>query len=87
MLDSVVRLIRSDDSSGQINNDVEWLSGHCTAEYDVFADYQSARGTTGVAGTNTCESWTRYIGSDAIALLREDGLCTDGHANIQPAAT
>lgn len=87
VLDSVVRLIRSEDSSSQINNEVEWLYGHCSAEYDVFADYQSARITTGVTDPRTCESWTQRIGSDAIELLREDGLCTDGEVNIQPAAT
>lgn len=87
VLDSALGHVRTDDNSSQTNNEFAWLSDNCRAAYEVLTDYQSALITTGVTGVDTCESWAQYIGSDAIALLREDGLCIDGDLDTQAAGT
>jgi len=87
LLDSVVRLSRSDLSSSQLNSEVDLLGDQCRPEYEVFTDYMSSLTTTEVIGVSSCESWTQYIVSDAIALLREDGLCTDDAVVSDSAAT
>ena len=79
-LATVVDRIRTDDTAGAINSEIDWLSSNCSAEYGVFADYASMRGTAEQSGPDDCDSLTQYIGLEAIALLREDGLCSDGTA-------
>ncbi|SDK37326.1 hypothetical protein SAMN05216282_105139 [Cryobacterium psychrotolerans] len=79
-LATVVERIRADDTAGAINSEIDWLSHNCTTEYDVFADYASTKGSAEQFGPDTCDSLTQYIGREAIALLSEDGLCSDGTA-------
>ncbi|WP_143340409.1 hypothetical protein [Demequina sp. NBRC 110057] len=87
LLESAVALSRSDLSSNQLNNEVAALSEQCSREYGVFTDYVSSVASTEAAGVTTCRSWTQYIVDDAIALLREDGLCTDGDGSGEVAAS
>ena len=79
-LGTVVERMRADDTSGAINSEIDWLSSNCSAEYGVFADYASMRGSAEQSGPDTCDSLTQYIRLEAIALLSEDGLCSDGTA-------
>ena len=78
VLATVVERIRTDDTAGAINSEIDWLSHNCSTEYGVFADYASMRGSAEQSDPDTCDSLTQYIGLEAIALLSEDGLCSDG---------
>ena len=80
VLVTVVDRIRTDDTAGAINSEIDWLSSNCSAEYGVFADYASMRGSVEQSGVDSCDSLTQYIGREAIALLSEDGLCSDDTA-------
>ncbi len=77
---SVIHRERVGDASGVINQELDWLGGNCAREYAVVTDYFSARATTEQLGPDTCASWEQYIDQGAIALLREDGLCSEDAA-------
>jgi hypothetical protein len=86
-LATVVHRVRTDDTAGAINSELEWLSQNCAAAYDVFVDYSSARTMAKQSGPETCESLAQYISQDAIALLSEDGLCSGGSAEPQSGSS
>jgi hypothetical protein len=76
VLASVVHRERTGDTAGSINEEFDWLSRNCSSEYEVATDYVSMKGTAEQFGPEACDSLTRYIGRESIALLSEDGLCT-----------
>jgi len=79
-LATVVHRERTGDTAGAINSELDWLGDNCPTEYGTFADYASAKATTAQLGQDTCASWTQYIRQEAIDLLAEDGLCSNGVA-------
>lgn len=80
--------------AGQVGDGYDDLSyaiealrtGECPAQWDVFADYQSALGMARQYGPEPCVDLEQYIGAEAIQLLREDALCTDAPATEADAA-
>ncbi|TFB51961.1 hypothetical protein [Cryobacterium tagatosivorans] len=80
VLAKVVDRERVGDTAGAINSEIDWLSSKCSAEYDVFVDYASTKGSAEQFGPDACDSLTQYIGREAIVLLSEDGLCSSGAA-------
>lgn len=88
VLASAIQRERTDDTSGEINSEMQWLSENCGVEYGIMTEYVSARSSTSLSGVESCEHWAQYIGDGAIRLLEEDGLCADGAgpAADEPAA-
>ncbi len=79
LLANVIQRARTGDTAGLINAELDALSRNCSVEYDIATDYFSTSGSARQFGPDTCESWREYdIRPEAIELLREDGLCTDG---------
>jgi hypothetical protein len=78
VLSTVVHRERTGDTAGAINSEIDWLSRNCSATYDIFVDYASAKGMAEQFGPDTCDSLTQHIGRESIALLSEDGLCSGG---------
>lgn len=75
-LATVVHRVRSGDTAGGINSELDWLGDNCVAAYDIFVDYASAKSMAEQFGPDTCASLTQYIGRESITLLSEDGLCS-----------
>lgn len=78
VLATVVHRLRTDDTAGAIDSELDWLGDNCSAAYDIFVDYVSTKGMAEQFGPDDCDSLTQYIGRESIALLREDGLCSSG---------
>jgi len=76
LLATVVHRVQTGDTAGAINTELDWLTRNCSAEYQVFADYASTRGTAEQFGPDSCESLRQYISRDAINLLASEGLCS-----------
>ncbi|MBH0083719.1 hypothetical protein [Salinibacterium sp. SWN167] len=72
--------MKTDDTAGAINAELDWLSSNCSSEYNVFVDYASGKGAAEQFGVDTCESLSDRFGPRAIELLRADGLCEVGVA-------
>jgi hypothetical protein len=58
----------------------------CSQQWDVFADYSSAKGMAEQFGPDRCASLAQYdIEPAAIRLLRQEGLCK-GRTSAPPAS-
>lgn len=68
VLSSIVERIRSEETSGAIDSEFDYLSGNCSAEHGIATDYASTRG-------QSCESVSEFISAEALALLTEEGSC------------
>ena len=79
-LAAVVQLEHANDTTGTIDSDLDWLGDNCSAEYKVFTDYASAKVTVTRLGADECASAAARIRPEALALLRQDGLCTAGNS-------
>lgn len=78
---SVVQRERADDTaSGAIDREMQYLSDNCPEAYDITVDYLSSRSTDPRFRFETCEEAAKYIRAEAVELLREEGLCSDGDA-------
>ncbi|WP_457100105.1 hypothetical protein [Microbacterium sp. P5_E9] len=77
---SVVQRERGDDTSGAINDEMQYLADNCPDAYDITVDYVSSRSTDPQFRFETCEEAAQYIRAEAVELLRADGLCSDGAA-------
>lgn len=76
VLASIVQRVRSDDTAGAINEEIDWLSRNCATQYDIATDYFSGRGSlTGEFAGGGCTSLVDYLRPEALALLTEEGLC------------
>lgn len=75
VLTTVLHRVKTDDTAGAINAELDWLSSNCSSQYDVFVDYVSGKSSAEQFGTDTCDSLSDHFGSRAIELLRADGLC------------
>lgn len=77
-LASVVERDRAGDTSTQMVAEMDSLSRNCKTEYTIATDYFSAVISSVQLGQDSCAHWRSYsIREEAIALLREDGLCTE----------
>lgn len=77
VLGSVINRVRVDDTSGVINDEIQWLSDNCSTQFDIATDYFSARGSlTGPYADGDCTVLVDRIRAEAIRLVAEDGLCT-----------
>ena len=78
---SALQGVRIDDTSGATDSKFQWLTENGSYEYDILVDYTSARGSAqGQFGPESCDELDQYLVSEAIDLLRADGLCTSGSA-------
>jgi hypothetical protein len=76
LLDSAIDLIRNDDKSGLINEQMQVLTESCDAEYDTAVDYGMAAWDAKRNGPEKCSVWTkRDFDKTAIKRLKADGLC------------
>lgn len=73
---TVVHRVRTGDTAGAINSEMDWLSSNCSAAYSIVVDYISEKGSAENFGPDTCDSLAQYIGPESIALLSADGLCS-----------
>lgn len=80
VLATVVHRVQTGDTAGAINSELDWLTRNCSAEYEVFADYASARGMAEQFGPDSCDSLTQHISREAISLLSREGLCSGGES-------
>lgn len=84
VLATVVHRVRTGDTAGAVNAELDWLTSNCSAESETWADYMSARSYATQFGLDTCGSWTERIGKRAIDLLSEENLCSDDPAGLAP---
>ena len=77
---SVVQRDRTDDTSGAINNEIQYLADNCPDAYEITVDYISSRGTNPQFAFETCAEWAQHIRAEAVEMLRDDGFCSDGAA-------
>lgn len=75
---SVIQRARADDTSSAINQEIQYLADNCPDSYEVTIDYISSRSTDPQFGFDTCDEWAQHIRAEAVQLLRQDGLCSDG---------
>lgn len=74
---SVIQRARADDTSSAIDEEIQYLADNCPDAYDVTIDYISSRSAVPQFAFDTCDEWAEHIRSEAVQLLRQDGLCSD----------
>lgn len=72
---SALQRVRTGDTAGTINSEIDWLAGNCSSHYDTLIGYASTRDTINPGSLETCEVWSDRVGLGAAELLWEDGLC------------
>jgi hypothetical protein len=75
-LKAVVSSVRADDTSGTIDSDLEALRLDCPAQYPVFTDYISIKGSYEAGASGPCAEYRDYgVNTAAIRLASRDGFC------------
>ena len=86
VLDLTIELIRAGekgDGDDPLTDAIELLrTGNCPEQYEVFADYSSAKGMNKVSGATCADLVDLGVNADAIELVRQDGLCGGGAGSV-----
>jgi len=87
VLKMVIEGERSGQNSDAVNRGFEVLSSSCKREFNIAVDYISSRVTLNTLGNEECERFLAgRISSEALELLREDGLCLAVGQGVAPSA-
>lgn len=80
-LGTVVQGYRSSRAGGSLDSDLERLGATCSAQYEIATDYFSYAGANSSKLRVSCgELGQLNIRDEAVALIREDGTCSEGPA-------
>lgn len=79
LLARVVQRERTGDTSDAMDTDLGELAQRCPDDYDIAVDYISSVGLASQSLLTSCAELAEYrVRTEAIELLREDGLCESG---------
>lgn len=79
LLARVVQLERTTDTSDAMDIDLDELGHRCPDDYEIAVDYISSVGLASESLLASCVELAEYrVRTEAIELLREDGLCESG---------
>lgn len=84
---SVIQQERSGEIGVTIDHDIQYLSDNCPEAYEITIDYVSSRAMISPDQIEPCADWNSRIRSEAVELLRADGLCGDAPASSQGSIT
>ncbi|WP_312677782.1 hypothetical protein [Microbacterium sp.] len=74
---SVIQRARADDTSSAIDREIQYLANNCPDAYEVTIDYLSSRSADPQLAFDAWQRVAEHIRSEAVQLLRQDGLCSD----------
>ncbi|MGC4174695.1 hypothetical protein [Demequina sp.] len=80
---SVIQRERTNDTSGRINTEIQWLADHCSEGYDIAVGYISESGMArSELGPNACQFLLDHdFHPTAVEMLSQDGLCIEDSAD------
>lgn len=76
-LNTVVSLVRADDTSRTLDSELDALGRDCPAQYDVFTGYVQIKGSYNAGAGGPCAEYRDYgVNPAAVRLAQRDGFCT-----------
>lgn len=74
---SAIEQERLGDTGSNLDSALQYLADNCPDAYEITVDYLSSRASMSSGRIETCATWGTRIRTEAVELLRTDGLCTE----------